>query len=458
MVLLLKELLSIAIPMVISQVSDTVMLFVDRWMLSRLGELHLAAAMSGGLSQFTLTSFFIGMVGYVNALTAQSFGARRKDLCAPVVYQGIYIALVAYPLLIVLSPLMKHVFFLLGHREDQVTLEYTYFRVLMYGSLFPILRTAFTGFFLGIGKTRVVMVANMVGMLVNLPANYALIYGNWGFPAWGVTGAAMGTILGSFSTVLILIRAFLSPTNRAFFRTHRIKGLDLLLLARLVRYGGPAGAELFFNVTAFNVFVLLMHSYGPGVAAAVTIAFNWDLVAFIPMLGMGEAVTSMVGRRIGAGNVSEARRVVYTALVTAWSYSASMMVLFLGAAHRLVGVFLSSDHTFPEGSLSSTFSLAVFMLRLAGLYTLADSAQIVFSGALRGGGDTKAVMWISVGLHWIFTCLALGMIKYGKVPPTIVWTAFILFVMILGFSMFLRFRTGYWETQKVIDRNLKIDR
>ncbi|MCX7788368.1 MAG: MATE family efflux transporter [Spirochaetes bacterium] len=443
MVLLLKELLSIAIPMVISQVSDTVMLFVDRWMLSRLGELHLAAAMSGGLSQFTLTSFFVGMVGYVNALTAQSFGARRKDLCAPVVYQGIYLSLAAYPVLLLMAPLMQQVFFLLGHREDQVTLEYTYFKVLIWGSVFPILRAAFTGFFLGIGRTRVVMVANVIGMLVNLPANYALIYGNWGFPAWGVQGAALGTILGSISTVLILILAFVSPSNRASFKTHRIKGLDLLVLAKLVRYGGPAGAELFFNVTAFNVFVLLMHSYGPGVAAAVTVAFNWDLVAFIPMLGMGEAVTSMVGRRVGAGNFVEARKVVYTALATAWIYSASMMVLFLVAAPQLVGVFLSD-------TLTTSFPLAVFMLRLAGLYTLADSAQIVFSGALRGGGDTKAVMSISVGLHWAFSLLAVGMIKYGNVSPPIVWIAFILFVMMLGFSMFLRFRLGHWASQRIL--------
>lgn len=457
MVLLLKELLTIAIPMVISQISDTVMLFFDRLMLSRLGELHLAGAMSGGLSQFTLTSFFIGMVGYVNALTAQYFGARKRELCAPVVYQGIYLSLVVYPILILLSPIMKEVFFLLGHREDQVALEYTYFRVLMYGSVFPTLRAAFTGFFLGIGKTRVVMVANMVGMAVNLGANYALIYGNWGFPAWGVTGAGVGTILGSFSIVLILLLAFLSPRYQVSFQTHRIPKLDFPLLVKLVKYGGPAGAELFFNVTAFNVFVLLMHSYGPGVAAAVTVAFNWDLVAFIPMLGIGDAVTSMVGRRIGGGDFFGARRATYTALVTAWVYSTSMMVLFLFAAPLLVRVFLPLNQAFSEGDTFQTFSLGVFMLRLAGLYTLADSAQIVFSGALRGGGDTRAVMYISVGLHWAFTFLSLGMIRCWHSSPTTVWIAFILFVMVLGIGMFLRFRFGRWATRKIVEGDRKAE-
>ncbi len=449
---LLKELLYIAIPMVISQVSDTVMLFFDRLMLSRLGELHLAAAMSGGLSQFTLTSFFVGMVGYVNAMTAQYFGARRTDQCAPVVYQGIYLSLVAYPILLFLSPLMKTAFILLGHGEDQISLEYTYFRVLMYGSLFPIIRSAFTGFFLGIGKTRVVMVANLVGMAVNLPANYALIYGNWGFPAWGITGAALGTILGSFSTVVILVLAFLGFSYRASFQTQRIRPLDVPLLAKLMRYGGPAGGELFLNVTAFNFFVLLMHSYGPEVAAAVTVAFNWDLVAFIPMLGIGDAVTSMVGRRVGAGKYIEARRATYTALATAWIYSASMMVLFLIASPQLVQVFVPPDYLSSRGSAIDTFSLAVFMLRLAGLYTLADSAQIVFSGALRGGGDTRTVMYISVGLHWVYSFLSLAMIKHWNYSPSAVWISFILFVMVLGISMYLRFRSGRWQGIEVIKR------
>jgi len=321
----------------------------------------------------------------------------------------------------------------------------------MYGSVFPLLRASFTGFFLGIGKTRVVMVANMVGMTVNLPANYALIYGNWGFPAWGVMGAGVGTILGSFSTVLILVLAFLSPTYRASFRTHWISRVDVPLLVKLLRYGGPAGAELFFNVTAFNLFVLLMHSYGPGVAAAVTVAFNWDLVAFIPMLGIGDAVTSMVGRRVGGGDYSEARRATYTALVTAWIYSASMMVLFLFAAPLLVQVFLPLNSAFPESEAFQTFSLGVFMLRLAGLYTLADSAQIVFSGALRGGGDTRAVMCISVGLHWAFTFLSLGMIRYWRLSPATVWIAFILFVMVLGLGMFLRFQFGRWTARKMVE-------
>ncbi|MFQ3621136.1 MAG: MATE family efflux transporter [Spirochaetales bacterium] len=445
----LAELLSIAVPMVISQVSDTIMLFFDRLMLSRLGELHLASAMSGGLSQFTLTSFFIGMIAYVNALVAQYYGAEKKEQCARVVYQGIYLALAVYPLLLWVRPLMREIFLLLGHSKEQVEIEYTYFHVLVYGSIFPLLRAAFSGFFIGIGKTRRVMIANLVGMMVNLPANYALIFGNWGFPALGVQGAALGTILGSFSTVFILLLGFFRQPYRKIFRTSQISFPRFSLLSRLILYGAPAGAELFLNVTAFNFFVLLMHSYGPGVAAAITVAFNWDLVAFIPMLGIGEAVTSMVGRRVGARNYTEARQVTFLALGTAWVYSSSMMILFFTAASHLVGVFLKTPSVDPSGT--STFSLAVSMLQLAGLYTLADAAQIVFAGALRGSGDTRAVMYISVGLHWAFSILSFWWIRYQMLSPLKVWIAFILFVMLLGLAMFLRFRTSRWQLHRLIE-------
>jgi MATE family multidrug resistance protein len=442
----LKRLLGIALPMVISQASDTVMLFADRLMVSRLGELHLAAAMSGGLTQFTVSSFFIGMVGYVNAVVAQYYGAGRRERCAPAAYQAFLLSLLSYPLLLALSPLVRYLFVFAGHGAEQIGLEYLYFKTLNYGAVLFVLRAAFTGFFLGIGRTRTVMIANLVGMVVNLPANYVFIYGKFGMPAFGIEGAGFGTIIGAFATLVILAAAYWKPKYRAMYGTHKFSGIDFDLLRRLLRFGAPAGVEMVLNVAAFNIFVQFMHSYGTDVAAAVTVTFNWDIVAFIPMLGMGAAVTSVVGQNVGARNYREARRTAYVALGAAWAYSGVMMLLFFFGARMLVGVFLD---TAPGGSAAAP--LAVDMLRLAALYTLADSCQLVFSGALRGAGDTKTVMRISVGLHWVFAVLSFVLIRVAGWPPMPIWIVFILFVVILGAAMYLRFRFGGWKDIELID-------
>jgi len=120
-------LLAIAFPMVASQASDTIMLFVDRLFLSRLGEAYLAASMSGGLTQFMLSSFFIGTVGYVTAIVAQYYGAGRYDMCGKATVQAVFLALLSYPVLLGLSPLIRYFFAVAGHSPEQVKLGYTYF-------------------------------------------------------------------------------------------------------------------------------------------------------------------------------------------------------------------------------------------------------------------------------------------------------------------------------------------
>jgi MATE family multidrug resistance protein len=443
---LLRRLLGIALPMVVSQASDTIMLFTDRLFLSRLGEAYIAAAMSGGLTSFMVSSFFVGTVGYTNAVVAQLFGAERKADCAQATVQGLLLALICYPLILAVSPLARFLFVLAGQSPLQVRLGYQYFQYLIFGSLFLVLRYALSGFFLGIGRTRLVMLANLAGMLANLPANYVLIYGKLGFPALGLKGAALGTVLGSALSFLVLLAAYLSRSNRLEFATHRAFHFRGDTMRTLVRFGTPAGVELLLGVAAFNLFVQFMYSYGTAVAAAVTIAFNWDIVAFIPMIGMGYATTSLVGQFVGARDYAMARRAAYLALRVAWVYSGAMVAVFLAATGVLVRTFASGF----EGDAAQISRLAAALIRLASIYTLADSAQLIFSGALRGAGDTRWVMRISVGLHWAFTGLAIALIRLLRLSPVAVWSAFIVFVVLLGLSMFLRFRGGRWMDIRLI--------
>ena len=443
----LRRMVSIAFPMVVSTASETVMLFFNRYFVSFLGSDHIPASMSGGLTQFVFTSLFAGIVGYVNALAAQYHGAGRPDRCVQVVTQGLLLSVVFYPLLLALIPLVHQGFIWAGHGPRQVELEISYFRILMSGSFLFLVQGVLTGYFVGLGKTRVVMLANVLGIFVNLPLNWILIFGKLGMPHLGIEGAALGTLGGtSFIVTVLAVSYFRSPA----YRHHRGQGTwkpRRELMARLLRYGAPVGVELFVNVFAFNVFVLLMQSYGPSVAAAVTITFNWDLVAFIPMLGVGAAVTSLAGQRVGAGDIPGARRVAMLGLWLAWTWAGVMATLFVVGAPALVGMF---SQGFGAGD-ESILPLARVLLRLAALYTLSDATAAVFSGALRGAGDTKWVLIISGILHWIMAIGAFIFIRVLVVSPVAVWFFFIGFVMSMSLAMFLRHRHGAWENMRMVE-------
>jgi len=442
----LRDVTNIAVPMVLSQASETINLFVDRLFLSRLGKLYISGAMSGGLTTFNVMSLFIGIIGYVNAVVAQNDGAGKKRNCARATAQSIRLAFIGWPILILMIPLVKMFFIALGHVPELVEVEMTYFRILIFGSIFGLVRYALAGFFIGLGRTRVVMLANFAGMLVNVPANWILIFGRFGIPAMGITGAAIGTLLGSITILAILLGVYFSPSYRREFGTAEELNFDRRLAGILLRFGAPAGIENFLNIAAFNFFIQLMYSYGPDTAAAVTIAFNYDMVAFIPMLGLGFAATTLTGRYIGAGNIPGAEHATRLTMAVTWSFASMLVILFVFGARPLVNVFASG----LENGGVDVAPMAVTMLRLAAVYTLADATQLILAGALRGAGDTQFVMRISIALHWIFAGTAWYAIKILRIPPVSMWMIFIIFVLTLGVAMFLRYRFGRWREMSLV--------
>ncbi len=433
--------------MMVSHASESVMLFVDRLFLSRISKVHLAAAMAGGLTNFMVMSLFVGIVGYVNAVVGQYYGSGRKDRCIMATVQSVYISFMAFPIVLAVLPFTRYFFQLFGLEAEEVSLADSYLRILLSGSVMFILRNALTGFFAGIGKTRMVMAANLTAMAVNVPANYVFIFGAFGIPAMGMRGAAIGTLCGHFSALLMLGIAFLLKARSDEFRGTGQWRFESGLVKRLLRFGGPAGIEAILNTGAFNFFVQMMHSYGSDVAAAVTIAFNWDLVSFIPMLGLSIATTAIIAQNIGAGDYEEARKSAFLVLRLAYVYGAIMIVTFVTATRPMVSLFSSG---FGENS-GEVSRLAMILVRLASLYIIADSTQLIFAGALRGAGDTAWVMRLSVLMHWALAAVVYVAVSHLRLSPVAVWCIFIAFLILLGFSMFNRFRRGKWERIKLIE-------
>jgi MATE family multidrug resistance protein len=446
----LRRMFAIAAPMVVSQASETLMLFFNRWIVSFLGADYIPASMSGGLTQFVFTSFFSGITGYVNAFVAQYHGARREDRCVHMTSQGFWLTLVFYPLLLLLIPAGRLIFVWAGHDAQQLALEFSYYRILMMGSFIFLLQSVLVGYFVGQGRTRVVMAANLFGILVNLPLSWVLVFGKLGFPRLGIAGAALGTLGGSLFIVCILFVAYLRSASYRARASISSWAPRLDLLRRLLRYGLPAGGEMFLNIFAFNVFVQLMQSYSPQVAAAVTISFNYDLVSFIPMLGVGAATTALVGHRMGAGDPKGARRVAFLGLRIAWGYGLLIVAAFVLGAPVLVRFFSGGFTAGDEAILP----IAQTLLRLAALYILGDATNVVLGGALRGAGDTRWVLLMSGAAHWIMAAGAFVLIRVLVVPPVAVWLFFISFILSMTLFLFLRHRGGRWEKMRLVETHL----
>lgn len=436
------ELLKIAAPLIVSYACDTIMLFTDRLFLSRLSGAHMSAAMAGGLSAFMCSTFFVGLIGYTTAMVAQRFGAEKKHFCSMITTQGVIVAFLAVPILLTMIPLVKFLFVESGLDPEQLKLQSGYFGILMLGSVVPLLRSSLGNFFSGIGRTRLVMLAAIVSMITNVGLNYVLIFGKFGLPALGINGAAYGTIIAGTIGVVVLFFSYMQKHNRAEFHVAQSFVLHRSLMKELWRLGSPSGVELFLNLMAFTLMITMFHGQGIVVASAVTITFNWDMVAFIPLLGVNVGVTTLVGRYVGKKDLITANKAMKSGLLLASAYVLGLMVLFAAIPGPLVELFrpVKNSHLWQD-----IRPMAISMVQLISVYLFADALTIVFSGALRGAGDTFWTMVLSVMIHWALALLTFVFFHVFNQDAYSTWVGVIVIFCLLASAYMLRYYKGDWQ-------------
>jgi MATE family multidrug resistance protein len=313
-------------------------------------------------------------------------------------------------------------FSFIGVGREQAGPQSVYLTILLYGSIVSLLRMSLSGFFSGIGRTRIVMIASVAAMVTNVVLDYAFIFGKLGAPAMGIRGAAYATIAGGAVAVAILCGGYLSARIRREYSIAASLRLDRALLGKLLRFGSPTGFEMCLNIFAFNAMVMMFHSLGAWQATAATVVFNWDLVSFVPLMGIEIGVTSLVGRYMGASDPDTAHRAVMSGLKAGMCYSAVIFVLFTGFPHMLVNVFRPAGES---AVFTAAVPAAVFMVRLASVYVLVEAMLSVFIGALRGAGDTLWAMRMSVTLHWLMAAALAFVLRFLRLSPQAGWVVMV---------------------------------
>ena len=443
----LIELLQLALPMVVSQGTFAVMIFTDRYFMSQIDPTHMAAALGGGVASFFSFCFFVGLFSYANALAAQYLGAGEKDKCPKVVTQGIVMVLMSAPFLTLITFLVAGVFEAMEHAPAQVALERTYYLILMSGVLVTLAKACISSYFAGIGRTYVVMICDVFGLLINVPLCYIMVFGKLGFPAMGIVGAGVSTVVASLLALLLFIAFYFRREHRESFSVMRSFRLDMKILRRFWRLGFPSGLEMFLNVAAFNLFLLMFQSYGIAEGAGAAIVFNWDILSFVPMIGLHLGIISLIGRFVGARDLARANEVMVAGFVIGLAYSALLAILYITFRYPLVEVFAP-----PSGDFTAIRELSAFMMIGLSSYVMADAVILVSSGILRGAGDTRWLMVASVSLHWAMLVAQFFIIRVFELSPKVSWLAFVAMILAIALVYALRLKSGRWRDPAALER------
>jgi len=437
----LREVGLLAYPVILSQLSATVMGIVDSAMVGRLGATELAAVGFANIWSWTFFCFFFGAASGVQTFVSQDHGAERPERCGRWAWQASFVivpatALTAAAWYVWAPDLLA----LLGPSADLQAGSVSYLRTRLFGISGLSIAFVWMSFFRGVGDTRTPLVAAVIANLTNFVLDYGLIFGRLGLPEWGISGAGAATSVGEWIYAAILIGAACRASVARLFRTAPVRP-DLGQIRRFVRTGAPIGGQWVIEMAAFAVFITLVAHMGDTAMAASQAFVMLLSMSFMQAIGISVAVATLIGRYVGAKDLDAARRSFDNSLKVAAGLAGAVAVLFLAAPDLMMRIFTDDPRVIELGRP---------LVRLGALFQFLDAGAIVSSGALRGAGDTRWPFLVQSALAWgLFVPLAwlLGVALGGGL--TAAWMAGTLYVSVLGGVLLWRFRSGAWQSIRI---------
>lgn len=442
--------MQVALPMVVSTMSWTVMTYVDRAILANYSPTAMAASFTAGIVWFAIFCVFMGVCSYVSTFVSQYHGDAQPEFIGPVVWQGCWFAALSIPIAIVAFPLASLIFASAGHSAEITEQEIIYFQIICLGGPGMAISQALSCFYSGRGMTWVVMLVDLFATAVNLLLDVLLIFGYWGFPEMGIAGAAWATTAALWLKPIIYWVLLRQPSHREQFRSDTWK-LDLPLLRRLVYYGGPGGVQMLLDVGGFTIFVMLIGRLGDMQAQASTMAFSVNTVSFMPVWGLGIAVSILVGQRLGENRDDLAERATWTTYQIGMVYMALLTVLYLVVPDVFLASFMQND-SISAADKESLHEMAVILLYFVAAYNMFDATQIIFVSALKGSGDTMFIMLVSFVMATALAGASYVAVEYLGVGIYGCWVLIVIWLIIIAAVYLLRFMTGKWRHMRVIEQ------
>ena len=444
-----REAIQIAWPLVISMGSFTIMQFFDRMFLAWYSPVAIQAALPAGIFCFTMICGFMALSGYANTFVAQYHGSQNPIGCSRATMQGVWLALGAWPILIALIPIGRFLLSIAGHAPEVLEQELIYFTLLMSGGVVIPLGAAISSFFTGRGDTLTNMYATIAGYIVNILLDYALIFGWWLFPELGIRGAAIATILGGLIHPAILFALYFGRRIHAVYQTRTHAGIHWPLMKRLIQFGFPSGLHLALDIGSFSVFVLMTGRMNALDLAVSNMALSINTVAFLPLIGISIAATTLVGQYQGRGRSDLAEKSGWSTFKIGVFYVSCVGLTFVSFPTAYFQLFVAPDSTF---ALDEVVSLGRWLLIMMAIWGGVDVGNLVLSGALKGAGDTRFVMIYSVIAAWGFMVPGVLLITFvldGGI--LLLWAWVMTYIMVLAIGYIYRFWTGKWKSIQILE-------
>ena len=437
----LREVVVLALPVVATQLSVTLMGVVDSIMVGRLGATELGAVGFGGIWIWTLICFWMGLATVVQTFVSQAHGAGRERDCGRWAWQGLAVLV---PMGVVVGvALHLGVFQVIAFLDPGPTMEpiaASYMSMRALGVAGNVAMMVLASFFRGLGDTRTPLWITVFANIVNVVLDYGLIFGELGLPLMGVAGAGLATAIAEWLGAIALFAAFSRRQLRQRYGTAPTRP-EAQRVRRLFVTGIPIGGQWLLEMLSFAVFLLFVARMSDESMAACQAFISLLSLSFMQASGIGIAVATLVGRYIGAGDRAAAARSYASAMWLASMLGAAIAVLFLTMPGLLIRLFTDDPEVLRLGGP---------LLAIGAFFQIFDAWAIVTDGALRGAGDTRLPFLMRFALAWLlFVPLAWLLGVYLEGGLFWAWVGGCVYVVALAGVLRWRFTSGAWHSIQI---------
>jgi MATE family multidrug resistance protein len=435
----LRNLSRLAIPLVLSSSTVTIMQVIDAVILARHSDEAVAAMGAGGMAVILVQAIVFGTTGYTSVFCSHAQGAGDARGIFRGTWQGIHLSWILGLVLAVLAWPSSQLFHRLGHAPAVAADEALYFRILVVATVLPALVSGMAGWLSGQGRTRLLTAVQVGGFAVNAVLAWALVLGNWGFPRLGMAGAALATLAGQGFDCLILALLFWRDGGLRVAADRRI---DVPELRRFLVLALPQGLRISLELLAWTAFLFFVGRIGTVELAASSIAFRINGMAFFPLVGLGQAAGILTGQARGAGRDLDVPSIGWQALLLGEGWMLLFVILFLLIPQQLFGIFTGARS--PE-----VLVLGCGLLKYVAVYSLFDAANVILASILSAAGDTRWTLRLFLVASSAFLA---GMAATDRMQGElwIYWSMATGFVSFTAAAWMVRFRSGSWKSCRVL--------
>jgi len=390
--------LKLGLPMALLQLGTIALNTIDIMFIGRLGPQALAASALGSSLWIAFFLFSVGILTAVPAMASQAIGAHQPRTVRRIARQGIWVAISLGIPISTLLLFTEEILLFLGQQPDNSHMAGLYLQTLLFGTTPALLFIALRGYIASYEIVRPALIITFAAIPLNTVLDYALIFGNLGFPRLELWGAGLATsIVHGFTLICILFYLLFSKTFKRKAVLVRIWRHDWPHYFEIFKLGIPIGALLVMEAGLFSAMALLMGLIGTMELAAHQVTLQVASITFMVPLGISQAATVRVGRAVGRKDPVSVKRAAYSSLSLGAAIMGSLAIPMILWPEAIIGLFLEESHK----DTATLISFGVSYLFIAALFQLSDGIQVISGGILRGMKDTTLPMYFGIFGYWI---------------------------------------------------------